>query len=163
MPSSTNTLRSAEGRDVADVWKAWGGLVVSVRRHYRPSDVEGLVLEDASGRRLGLVTWCIDGRRAEIVTLDVDAQRHGYGSRLMEAAEERLVEVGTMEVWLLTSNDNADALRFYLRHGYRLVRVHLDAFDEVRRAKPATPRTGKGGVPLRDLWELEKSLQSAQS
>jgi hypothetical protein len=51
------------------------------------------------------------------------------------------------------------ALSFYLRRGYRLVRVHLDAMDRVRRAKPQAPLTGNHRIPLRDMWELERGLK----
>jgi hypothetical protein len=41
-------------------------------------------------------------------------------------------------------------------HGYRLVRVHLDAVDRVREHKPRLPEKGYEGIPMRDLWEFEK-------
>ena len=33
-------------------------------------------------------------------------------------------------IWLITTNDNLDALRFYQRRGFRLVAIHPDAVDE---------------------------------
>ena len=41
---------------------------------------------------------------------------------------------------------------------YRLVRLHLDAMDRVRQAKPQVPLTGNHGIALRDMWELEREL-----
>ncbi len=39
-----------------------------------------------------------------------------------------------------------------------LVRLHLDAMDGVRRAKPQVPLIGDDGIPLRDMWKLEREL-----
>ena len=50
------------------------------------------------------------------------------------------------------------ALAFYVRRGYRLVRLHLDGMDRVRAAKPQVPDAGNEGIALRDMWELEKEL-----
>lgn len=57
---------------------------------------------------------------------------------------------------MATTNDNAAALRFYQRRGFRLVRVELNQLDRVRALKPGLPTTGKDGLPLQDLWVLEK-------
>ena len=59
---------------------------------------------------------------------------------------------------VVTTNDNPRALSFYLRRGYRLLRLHLDAMDRVRALKPRVPLTGIDGSPLRDMWEMEKEL-----
>jgi [ribosomal protein S18]-alanine N-acetyltransferase len=58
-----------------------------------------------------------------IITIDVVAatRRHGVGSLLMKAAEERLRAAGCGVVELETAVDNASALSFYKRHGYGVV------------------------------------------
>ena len=63
---------------------------------------------------------------------------------------------GARRLWLITTNDNVDALRFYQRRGFRLVRVHAGAVDRSRAAlKPGIPEAGDHGIPLRDELELE--------
>lgn len=59
---------------------------------------------------------------------------------------------------VVTTNDNPRALSFYVRRGYRLARLHADAMDRVQALKPGVPLTGNDGIPLRDMWELEKEL-----
>ena len=141
------------------LWReSWGLPIVTPEREYTPPDVEGLVWRAGDGRALGLVTWFADGERAEIVSIDALEPRRGIGSRLMDAAEEELRRRGVKTVHLVTTNDNPGALSFYVRRGYRLLRLHLDAMDRVRRLKPQAPLTGNDGIPLRDMWELEKSL-----
>jgi GNAT superfamily N-acetyltransferase len=150
------------GRDLIErVWRErWGLPIVTVRRSYLPDGVEGLVWRDAGGER-GLVTWAIEGEEAEIVSLDAFETGRGAGSRLMDAAEAELRRRGVSAVYLTTTNDNLRAFAFYLRRGYRLVRLELDGVERVRAAKPeaSPPAAGREGIPLRDMWELERRLE----
>jgi len=65
------------------------------------------------------------GRRGQghVVTIDVleAGRRSGVGSRLLQAAEERLAAAGCKTVMLETAVDNKPALAFYKRHRYFLV------------------------------------------
>ena len=61
--------------------------------------------------------------------------------------------------WLITTNDNLDALRFYQRRGFRITAIHAGAVDDSRaRLKPEIPEAGDHGIPLRDELELELTL-----
>ncbi|MCH7576504.1 MAG: GNAT family N-acetyltransferase [Chloroflexi bacterium] len=144
---------------IARLWEEqWGLPNISVRRQYMPTDVEGLAWRAGDGNEIGLVTWAVDGDRAEIVSVQAQEPGRRIGSRLMDAAEEELRRRGVKTVHLVTTNDNHRAHSFYLRRGYRLVRLHLDAMDRVRQAKPQVPLIGNDGIPLRDMWELEREL-----
>jgi hypothetical protein len=60
---------------------------------------------------------------------------------------------------VITTNGNADALRFYQRHGFRLVELRAGAMNDSRaRPKPEIPAIGDHGIPLRDELELEQDL-----
>ena len=135
----------------------WGLPIVSAEREYGPADVEGLVWREG-GAVLGLVTWAVEGKRAEVVSLDALQPGRRIGARLMEAAEEEVRRRGVRTLRVVTTNDNPRALSFYLRRGYRLLRLHQDAMDRVRALKPGVPLTGADGIPLRDMWELQKGL-----
>ena len=65
---------------------------------------------------------------------------------------------GCRRVWLITTNDNLRALRFYQRRGFRLVAVHPNALARSRELKPSIPEIGLDGIPLRDELELELTL-----
>ena len=119
--------------------------------------MEGLAWREG-GAVLGLVTWAVEGESAEIVSLDALESGRRIGARLMEAAEEELRRRGVRTLRVVTTNDNPRALSFYVRRGYRLLRLYPDAMDRVRRLKPRVPLTGSDGIPLRDMWELEKAL-----
>lgn len=62
-------------------------------------------------------------------------------------------------VWLVTTNDNVDAQRFFLAAGGRRVAVHAGAVTLARRLKPGIPTTGHGGVPITDEIEFAWAAQ----
>jgi hypothetical protein len=62
-------------------------------------------------------------------------------------------------LWVLTTNDNVDALRFYQRRGFRLAGLNPGAVDGARATlKPEIPVVGAHGIPLRDELVLDKRL-----
>ena len=68
------------------------------------------------------------------------------------------LEAEMQRLWLVTTNDNLAALKFWQKRGYRLVAVHRNAIAQARRIKPQIPITGQDGIPIRDEIELEKRL-----
>jgi ribosomal protein S18 acetylase RimI-like enzyme len=66
---------------------------------------------------------------------------------------------GCRRLWLITTNDNTDALRFYQKHGFMLVAVHRNAIEESRKLKPEIPLIGNNNIPIRDEIELEMMLE----
>jgi RimJ/RimL family protein N-acetyltransferase len=69
-------------------------------------------------------------------------------------------QAACQRIWLITTNDNMPALRFYQKRGFRLVAVHQNALDYSRTLKPEIPLIGLEGIPLRDEIELEIILNS---
>lgn len=139
--------------------EAWGLPVVSIERTYTPEDVSGLCWRDEWGEAQGLITWHTDGDRAEIVTLDAYQQGRHIGGRLLDGAEAELRRRGVREISIVTTNDNLRAIAFYVRRGYRIVRLELDGMERVREVKAGVPRLGADGIPLRDMFELRKHLE----
>lgn len=153
-------LRTATEEELERDWREFtgGSPVIGVLRSYEPGDVEGLIWKDTESTLRAVVAWWIDGGRAEIVSLHAEPTGSGAGTQAMNAAEDELRRRGVTKVVLATTNDNVRALKFYQKRGYRLVRLHLDAMDKVREIKPGVPELGQDGIPLRDMWELEKHL-----
>jgi ribosomal protein S18 acetylase RimI-like enzyme len=114
----------------------------------------GLVAE-WKGRRAGLLTYRIEGDQCEVTSLNSTAEGHGVGTALMHRMREIACAAGCRRVWLVTSNDNLPALKFYQRRGYELVAVHRRAIDAARALKPEIAPTGLYGLPVRDEIELE--------
>jgi hypothetical protein len=76
----------------------------------------------------------------------------------LETTREKARQIGCRRLWLITTNDNAPAIRFYQRRGMRLVAVHRNAIRESRKLKPEIPITGLGGIPIEDEIEFEFPL-----
>jgi N-acetylglutamate synthase-like GNAT family acetyltransferase len=118
-----------------------------------------LIAEGDDGRLAGVLTYVLDGGACEILTLHASEPRGGAGTALIAAAERLAAERGCSRLWVLTTNDNLDALRFYQRRGFRLAELRAGAVDEARRTlKPEIPEDGEHGIPIRDELILEKEV-----
>ena len=106
----------------------------------------------------GLVTYHIVGGACEVVTIDAVREHRGTGTALLEAVHEVARKAGCSRTWLVTTNDNVEALRFYQRRGFELVAVHRGALEAARRLKPEIALVGNYGIPIRDEIELEYRL-----
>lgn len=110
------------------------------------------------GEAMGLVTYQIVGDGCEITVIDSGVPHAGIGTALISAVEAAARKTGCRRLWLVTTNDNLDALRFYQRRGFVLVGLRPNALDDARALKPEIPAIGEYGIPLRDELELEMPL-----
>jgi hypothetical protein len=95
----------------------------------------------------------------EVLTLHTDRQWSGIGTALLAEVERIARAAGCTRLWLITTNDNVDALRFYQRRGFRLAALRAGAVDACRAGlKPEIPEIGAPGIPIRDEIELEQEL-----
>jgi ribosomal protein S18 acetylase RimI-like enzyme len=136
----------------------WGAPVIISRGvAHRVAGLSGFVAQQ-DDEYIGLVTYCVQGDDCEMVSLDSLVQGAGVGSALTEAVKRAAVAAGCKRLWLITTNDNTAALRFYQKRGFFLVAVHRDALERSRNLKPEIPLVGIDGIPLRDEIELEMML-----
>lgn len=136
----------------------WGAEIVVVHgRVYRPDELPGFWAE-SGGERSGLLTYEIRDRACEIVTLNALRRGRGIGTALVLAVREEAVRSGCRRLWLVTTNDNLEALRFYQRRGFVLAALRRNAVEASRRRKPQIPLVGAHGIPIRDEIELESTL-----
>lgn len=145
--------------ELAGRWQARrGGLVDAL-------EGDALVGE-LDGAPVGIVAWLTGGAgsapdEAEIRLLVVEeaARRTGVGGALLAEAERRMEATGARSAWLVTTNDNLDALRFYQRRGWRFADVFPGAVDEARRTlKSSIGRVAANGIPIRDELVLAKDI-----
>lgn len=140
---------------------SWGGTrVVAHGVVYDAATLPALIAERGGGI-CGLLTYDESEQGFEVVTLDAVERRSGAGTALIEAAAALARRNGWSRLWLVTTNDNLDALRFYQRRGLRIVEVRPGAVDAARRLKPSIPETGDHGIPLHDELVLELVLDPA--
>jgi GNAT superfamily N-acetyltransferase len=132
--------------------------IVSRNRKLYPCELDGFVTENESGEPVGLVTYEIVGDQCEIVTIDAFNQWQGIGTLLLEPVKEAARAAGCTRLWLLTTNDNIEAIRFYQKRGFTIAAVHLNEIKEYRTIKPQIPEIGLFGIPMRDMIEFEMAL-----
>jgi GNAT superfamily N-acetyltransferase len=153
-------IRAGEGDEAAPFLERHHSLrVARLGRVERPLEHPSFVaVED--GRIVGVATYVIDGESCELLTLHADPRRRGVGTALVDAVSAAARAAGCARLWLITTNDNVDALRFYQRRGFRLAALLPGAVDDSRaRLKPGIPEIGEYGIPLRDEIELERVLE----
>jgi ribosomal protein S18 acetylase RimI-like enzyme len=124
---------------------------------YHPYTLPGFVAI-RSQEIVGLLTYHLEGTQCEVVTIDSLRSGLGVGTALIEAVKQTAQQAGCERLWLITPNDNLNALRFYQKRGFALVAVHRNALERSRQLKPQIPLIGEHGIPLRDEIELELRL-----
>lgn len=80
------------------------------------------VVAELDGKMLGFVAVVLGERRLDQLFVAPEAQGHGIGLRLFEAAREKLLR----DFWLSTQPGNARARVFYERRGMKLDRIEAD-------------------------------------
>jgi GNAT superfamily N-acetyltransferase len=151
-------------RDGERAWAAerligrWGDVRVVSRGRLRDAARLPALVAVRGAELCGLATYAIEGDECELVTLDAFAQGAGAGTALLNGVADVARASGCVRLWLITTNDNLAAMRFYQRRGMRLTALHRDAVETSRRLKPSIPQTGAGGIPIRDELELELPL-----
>ena len=116
----------------------------------------GFVADD-DGRRLGLLTYRRDRADCELAFIEASERHRGVGTALLDALRREVMDC--KRIWLVTTNDNLEALRFYQRRGFVLSALRVGAVDVARRQlKPQISKVGEFGIPIRDEIELELRL-----
>ena len=132
--------------------------VVAHGERIYPARLPGFVaLSD--GAIVGHVSYRGDGDRCEVTSIDATPRHTGIGSMLIAAVVEAARAAGHASLWLTTTNDNLDAMRFYQRRGFRFCALRAGAVARARETlKPELPAVGSYGIPMRDELDLELTL-----
>lgn len=149
---------SDHGQITGILTRFWGAatIVSRNRKHFGdklPSFVA--VFED---KIIGLITYHFEDDGCQVVSLNSLKEKVGIGTALLENVVESARKNGCRRVWLITSNDNLNALGFYQKREFRLAALYPKAIDKARQLKPQMPKIGQQGIPLRDEILLELIL-----
>jgi N-acetylglutamate synthase-like GNAT family acetyltransferase len=112
------------------------------------------------GRIAGALSWTVDGDALEVVAIEAVRRHEGAGGALLAAAVATARRRGLRRVWLVTTNDNLDAMRFYQRRGMRMAAVLRGSVDAGRRLKPEIPAVGAYGIAMHDEVVFELPLNA---
>ena len=153
------SLQTSDHNWVASFVKSHLGseIVVAKGRIIRPAELDGFAAFKGK-EPVGLLTYRIEGPDCEIVTIDSTAQGKGIGTTLINAVKERAKMKGCRRLWLITTNDNLNALGFYQKRGFRLVALYPNALEASRKLKPEISLKAANGIPIRDELGLELEL-----
>jgi ribosomal protein S18 acetylase RimI-like enzyme len=151
IPHATGWARDSLRRE-------WGSTLVARRGELVDAATLPALVAALDRSPVGLATYSTVDGDWEIVSIHTEVHRVGVGSALLTAIENLAETAGGRRVWLVTTNDNTGALRFYQKAGYDLVALHRDAVTVARaRLKPEIP-TQIDGIELRHELELERLL-----
>ena len=136
--------------------KEWGSEKIVSRGniHYAKA-LEGFIAFEKKDR-IGVVTYKIMNMECEIVSLNSLKENRGVGTFLLDNVESLACSKGCTRIWLVTTNDNLRALRFYQKKGFKIRKVYNDIMKEYQVLKPEIPLIGENGIEIRDEIELEK-------
>jgi len=132
--------------------------VVRLGEAVYPKNLEGFVVE-IDDQKVGLITFQIVNDQCEIVTINSTLENSGVGSVLISKVKEAAIAYKCRRLWLITTNDNLPAMRFYQKRGFCFKKVYPNALEISRKIKPEIPKIGILGIPLRDEIEFELVLK----
>lgn len=136
----------------------WGGMMMVSRGHLYDMRVFPGLVALLDGEHVGLLTYRIEGEQCEVMSLNSLREGVGVGGALLKAVRDIASGAGCRRLWLITTNDNLHALRFYQRQGFTLAALYPNALSASRALKPSIPLIGMDDIPLRDEIELEMVL-----
>ena len=160
----TRPANAADSAAISELLiQSWGSHIAVAHGVAYDATTLPAILAEEDDRIVGLLTYNLQDEEMEVVTLDAPVPHLGVGTALLNAAAEAAKAAGAHRLWLITTNDNVDALRFYQRRGMRIVDVRPGAVDESRKLKPSIPATGAYDIPLHDELILELRLPDQPS
>nr|WP_166243179.1 GNAT family N-acetyltransferase [Paenibacillus turpanensis] len=136
------------------ILKLRGNLVVSRGIGHSLQDLPGYLAE-IDGEIVGLIFYRIAERECEIVSLDSYRENQGIGSAMIQLVKQAAHGENCARVWLITTNENIHAIRFYQKRGFDMKALHRFAVDEARIIKPSIPLVNEEGIPIRHEIEFE--------
>jgi len=150
-----DTYRDFVDKQIAD---SWGGPFIASRGVLHDTRTHpGFVVCGDEGI-LGYILYHIKGMNCEITVLESLRERQGVGKALVNAVIQEAINVGCCRVWLITTNDNTHAIRFYQRIGFTLKAVHIGTMEQARKLKPQIPLLGCDDIPIMHEFEFQSEL-----
>jgi ribosomal protein S18 acetylase RimI-like enzyme len=131
-------------------------ILVSRGKSHKSQDLDGILVYD-NGKIIGLGLYYIKTNECEIVFLETFIQNKGIGTEIIEKIKEIAIKNNCKRIWLITTNENIDALRFYQRRGFHFSNIYINALEESRKINPEIPKE-ENGIEIRDEIEFEIKL-----
>ena len=139
--------------------KYYGGkFCVFLGRKFFMDKLPGFFAEDENQKKLGLTTFEFRNNFCEIMTLNAFKKFNGIGTKLLKKVIKISKEKKFIKIKVVTTNDNLDALRFYQKRGFQILKIYKNTSEKDRKIKPSLPKKGDYGILIKDAIELEYLL-----
>jgi ribosomal protein S18 acetylase RimI-like enzyme len=138
--------------------EAFAGVIAARRGEAIDASALPGFLGTVGGHPVGVLTYQIIDRACEVVALACSEEGRGVGQALMNAVRDHAVATECGRLWLITTNDNVRAFRFYQVWGMDLCALHRHGVTRARALKPSLPLQGADGIPLQHELEFELLL-----
>ncbi len=133
----------------------WGSTeVISHGKCHDAVNLAGYVAETNEGIK-GWAQFYIEDGQCEIVVLKSIEEGLGIGTRLLDEIKQLAIKEKCKRIWLVTTNDNVYAMRFYQLRDFRFCKVHCDAITKARKIKSGIPQYGIDNISIQDEIEME--------
>jgi ribosomal protein S18 acetylase RimI-like enzyme len=146
-----------DNKAVSEIIKGWGSDILVARGNaYKANDLDGVLVYE-NGKIIGLGLYKIKNG-CEIILLETFIQNIGIGTKIIEKIKEIAKTRNCKRIWLITSNENINAIRFYQKRGFHISNIYLNAMEEARKIKPEIPKYSTNGIEIRDEIEFEINI-----
>ncbi|OGU55382.1 MAG: hypothetical protein A2V66_04050 [Ignavibacteria bacterium RBG_13_36_8] len=159
MNFSIREIKSDDAQWIKSILTEYWGSELSITKGNKLycDKLRGFIAETVN-EKAGLITYNITHDECEIVTLNSLVEKEGVGTSLIERVKQTARENNCKRIWLITTNDNTPALRFYQKREFTIKAIYPNAMEEYRKLKPEIPLLGEDEIPIRDEIELELLL-----
>lgn len=159
-----SNLSESSRNDVISLAKQnWGSdMIVSGGRIHKVGELPGFLYIEG-GIIKGMVLYSISDRECEVVLLESFEENRGIGCALLAETVETAKANNCSRVWLITTNDNTKAMRFYQKRNFDMKAIHHGSILISRQLKPEIPLYGNDGIPILHEIEFELLLPSDEN
>ncbi|MCL2702342.1 MAG: GNAT family N-acetyltransferase [Defluviitaleaceae bacterium] len=127
----------------------WGTPIITKGNIIDIFSLPGFAAVD-NGKLAGAILYQVKDNECEIAAFFSLTKNKGIGSKLINAVIDAAKEHDCARVWLITTNDNTQAIRYYQKRGFTLKAAHINAFKITQRLKGEFGKCngGKDGLVL---------------
>lgn len=139
--------------------RVWGidALVIGGKA-YRTEEMTLHAAFADDGALAGVAFYRLSGMVVLLGSIIVNHENQGFGTALFDAVVNDAKAAKLKKLRAITTNDNFCAMHFFQKRGMRLMSLFPGGVDAFRAFKPGLIEIGHGGLPCRDILELEMDL-----
>jgi ribosomal protein S18 acetylase RimI-like enzyme len=116
----------------------WGSsMIVSKGKIFNSAELKGFICKE-NNNIVGLITYRIENNECEIVSLNSTVENRGLGTSLINKMINHSRKNNYQRIWVMTTNDNTKAIRFYQKRGFEWVGYYKDSIQKSKKSIKVT-------------------------